>query len=182
MFDPSKYGLLVHSLLVPERVLDLGPGTPNELLRATLASLSIERLFEGHGIANADMARCCLAGLWLLHDFLDESHAISQAITSAEGSYWHAIMHRREPDAGNAKYWFRRVGKHPVMARLAVAAADVGYGDANEPWSSARFIDGCEAERDSLSERELSLRLVQQREWRLLFEWCWTRAIGQLGH
>ena len=46
------------------------------------------------------MAACCLCGLWLLHDFLDESHSLSQEITTDTGSYWHGIMHRREPDYG----------------------------------------------------------------------------------
>ena len=45
----------------------------------------------------------CMSGLWLLAGDLDRSHTISQSIGSAEGSFWHAIMHRREGDFGNSK-------------------------------------------------------------------------------
>ncbi len=48
------------------------------------------------------------AGLWLLAGELDQSHSISQSHDSAVGSLWHGIMHRREGDLSNAKYWFRR--------------------------------------------------------------------------
>jgi arylamine N-acetyltransferase len=56
------------------------------------------------------------AGLWQMNGFLDRSHELSQSIEgkgrNRAGDYWHAIMHRREPDYSNAKYWFRRVGQH----------------------------------------------------------------------
>ena len=66
--------------------------------------------------------RCVESGLLLLWDFLDDSHEISQTM-EGKGSprtadYWHGIMHRREPDAGNASYWFRRVGAHPAFDQL----------------------------------------------------------------
>ncbi len=66
--------------------------------------------------------RCVASGLLLLWDFLDDSHEISQTM-EGKGSprtadYWHGIMHRREPDAGNASYWFRRVGSHPAFDHL----------------------------------------------------------------
>ncbi len=32
-----------------------------------------------------------------------------------ECELWHAILHRQEPDAGNAAYWFRQAGPHPVV-------------------------------------------------------------------
>jgi hypothetical protein len=51
--------------------------------------------------------RLCMSGLWLLAGDLDRSHTISQGIGSAEGSFWHGIMHRREGDFSNSKYWFR---------------------------------------------------------------------------
>ncbi|MEZ6042664.1 MAG: hypothetical protein R3C20_19375 [Planctomycetaceae bacterium] len=66
--------------------------------------------------------KCAEAGLLLLWNFTDESHSVSQSM-EGQGSprtadYWHGIMHRREPDAGNAAYWFRRVGRHPAFDRL----------------------------------------------------------------
>jgi hypothetical protein len=60
------------------------------------------------------------SALWLLAGELERSHVISQSYESAEGSFWHGIMHRREGDFGNATYWFRRVGSgHPVHLDLA---------------------------------------------------------------
>ena len=83
------------------------------------------------------MAEGCLAGLWLLYDFLDESHTISQSLDTLEGSYWHGIMHRREPDYENAKYWFRRVPVHPIHAELAAGGA--GTGPSGRPRRAGAF-------------------------------------------
>src|SRR5438067_2545091 len=63
--------------------------------------------------------------LWLYFSCYDESHTISQSIESVEGSFWHGILHRQEPDPGNAAYWFRRVGSHPVFPELQEAAAEL---------------------------------------------------------
>src|SRR5687768_16030718 len=45
--------------------------------------------------ASREDAEALVAGLWLWHDYLDESHAVSQSLHSPTGSFWHAIMHRR---------------------------------------------------------------------------------------
>lgn len=62
--------------------------------------------------------------LWLLAGELDRSHSISQNDSSSSGSYWHGIMHRREGDFSNAKYWFRRAGKHPAQESLATLLSE----------------------------------------------------------
>ena len=105
-FDPKAYGPALTALLDPMPLPPLGPGKPNELRRDALAMLTLEDMFPA--LVDRDMGRACFSGLWLLHDFLDESHKISQDVGSTTGSYWHAIMHRREPDSGNSKYWFQK--------------------------------------------------------------------------
>src|SRR5207302_2780656 len=67
-----------------------------------------------------------LGGLLLYFSCCDEAHAIVQDLTSAEGSYWHAIVHRQEPDASNSSYWFRQVGTHATFTELRVLATSIG--------------------------------------------------------
>jgi hypothetical protein len=52
-----------------------------------------------------------LAALWLDRkgDF-DGAHAIAQEIAGPEGARVHAYLHRKEGDAPNARYWYRRAG------------------------------------------------------------------------
>src|SRR5687768_10504407 len=107
-FDSFAYGAAVASLLAP-RELAVGPGRPEHAVAQQLRRLDAEAMFAPRRVRDRDMARACLAGLWLYHDFLDESHTLSQCIDTPSGSYWHAIMHRREGDFANSKYWFRRV-------------------------------------------------------------------------
>jgi hypothetical protein len=110
-------------------------------------------------------ARAVVSGLLLWNGNLDRSHAISQGIGNATGSYWHGIMHRMEGDYWNAKYWFRRVGRHPAMERLREAAGEKlaafrseGGTEASEAdrligrlavageWDPFLFVDAVEAQ------------------------------------
>ena len=99
------------------------------------------------------------AGLWLLAGDLDASHDISQSDPSPEGSFWHGVMHRREGDFSNAKYWFRRVGRHEVFEQL-------GGTDYGDPY---RFVDRCEQANEATSN---SLADLQWLEWQHLFLHC----------
>src|SRR5215469_12113850 len=63
--------------------------------------------------------------LHLMNDDIDRAHTIAQ---SGEGDatldYVHAIVHRREGDWANSKYWFSRAGGQPVI--LAVYGPESG--------------------------------------------------------
>jgi hypothetical protein len=187
-FDPATYGSAV-APLITDRLPELGPGSPNVALRSQLATLSIETAFAGKRVVDDDAARCCLSALWLWHDFLDESHAISQEIETIEGSYWHGIMHRREPDYGNAKYWFRRVSKHVIFEPLAAVARDLAANEQldsaaeflaeQSEWDPYRFVDLCEAASRGRSRCGNLAREVARAEWQLLFDHCYRKAVGQ---
>ena len=173
-FDPRTYGPAIADLLLGDRLPELGPGMPNQDAEPKLRALATSRTMGREKIVDYDAARCCLAALWLWHDFLEDSHAISQEIDTLEGSYWHGILHRREPDYGNAKYWFRRVPKHPIHEPLGQAAKPLGL----DPWDAFRFVDLCEQIGRGKSTDEQLAREVARTEWRLLFDLCFRKATG----
>jgi hypothetical protein len=156
-----EYPASVAELLAMEHPISLGPGKPNEALRAQLK------------VACRTVPPPCAAGLWLRFDFLDESHAISQEDEGApDRDFWHAIMHRREPDAWNSKYWWRRVGAHPVLEQLRQRAPEVGYAFS----TPEAFVDFCERVRGTGSAEEETAKRVQQLEWQLLFDYCFGES------
>ena len=175
-------------LIPSDRVCALGPGNPDGAMRWKPGALTNH--FAGQRIVNHDAARCCLSGLWLLFDFLDESHAISQEIETTGGSYWHGIMHRREPDYFNSKYWFRRVGNHAIFPRLLeqsqqlIAAEKPVDSIAVEiakatSWDPDRFVDWCEQLARGQAKQEMLAMKIAQVEWQLLFEHCYGKAISR---
>jgi hypothetical protein len=126
------------------------------------------------------------SGLLLVHGYLDESHELSQSIegqgANVAGDYWHAIMHRREPDYSNSKYWYRRVGRHPIFESLAEGVVEVlkscssaTAGDWQsklgipQQWDPFAMVDLCSV-CESSSDNELvsAARRIQQLEMELL--------------
>lgn len=102
-----------------------------------------------------------LAGLWLLAGDLDQSHSISQRLEDNDGSYWHGIMHRREGDYFNAKYWMRRTGDHPVTQELKLKLPE--YRDA------LAFVDYVEKAITKDRSLQESAQRMQWIEWQLLW-------------
>jgi hypothetical protein len=116
-----------------------------------------------------------VAGLWLYVDDLDASHGVSQNIDTPTGSYWHAIMHRREGDFSNSHYWFRRVGKHPAMARISIAGGSAAAGTTVGGYDPHDFVDRVERCVQHGPDKCAELVTMQRREWMALFEWCATQ-------
>jgi hypothetical protein len=173
-FETSKYPPALAALWKIDRLPTLGPGLPNESARTALRALTLDSFPK---VRDAEAARACISGLWLYHDFLDESHTISQDLPSWFGSYWHGIMHRRESDADNSKYWFRRVGPNPVYEMLATEAQEIGLPIKGGKWDPFVFVDRCERERGTGSDAETLCLRVQLWEMQLLFDWCYRSAV-----
>lgn len=145
---------------------------PNQSMRHTLNSLQVADLFPGPVATNSN-AQCVLSGLWLLHGFLEEAHEICQLIPTAEGSFWHAIMHRMERDYWNSKYWYQKVGRHVVLDRITQRL--------ERRWHPANFVEVCEQSSGTNvpAERVNAIRHMSQIEWQELFQYCWEQACGQ---
>jgi hypothetical protein len=178
---------VIRDLLAGSDARALGAGTPDQEAYAKLKQLNVKTAFAPQEVRDRDMAACCFAGLWLRHDYLDESHRISQEIETTDGSYWHGLMHCREPDFANSKYWFRRVGRHAVFESLLPAAVKIA-ANIDDPharqiaawpqWDPFAFVDLCEAVIGTGKPGEQLSMQIQAAEWRLLFEHCYRQAIG----
>ena len=109
MFDPHAYGEEIAGILAldgnGERLMPLAGGTCSSEEARSLVKASRLPPVE-------------LAGLYLYFSCWDDAHRVAQDIETPEGSYWHAIVHRQEPDPGNAAYWFRHLGRHPIFPAL----------------------------------------------------------------
>jgi Protein of unknown function (DUF433) len=122
----------------------------------------------------ARTARLSLAaGLYQILDFWEDSHKAAQEADDlgerAFSAYWHGIAHRREPDPGNAAYWFRRVGRHSIFPSLAEAARSLldAHGNAalaaklcpRSGWDPYAMIDLCAGARPGSPIESLARRL-----------------------
>jgi hypothetical protein len=175
------------------------PMVPGER-RQSISELEQFLEFDPKGVApvrSREDLTALRAGLFQLHDALEQSHALSQSIEGRgrrqAGDYWHAIMHRREPDYANARYWYRHVGAHPIHGELAFHASraiaassrvDVAHWRSRlrlpGRWDSLAFVDLCEqAAADESGPLAQVARRIQWTEMLLLLKATSQDAFGE---
>jgi len=170
-FDPAVYGPQVAAILALE-----GNGQREMPLAGGICSSGeARRRIEAGGaelFPGARAPEAALAGLMVYFSLMDEAHQVAQRVENQDNNFWHGIVHRREPDVGNASYWFRRVGAHPIFPVLREEAARLGV-NFGEHWDPFAFIDWCERARPKAgSAEEQGAMAVQLAEWQLLFDYC----------
>ena len=176
-WNPEVYGVQVAEILAlaenGERLMPLAEGSccSAEARRRIQASTD---LFD-----SARAPRAALAGLYLYFSCRDEAHEVAQSDSSVDGNYWHAIVHRQEPDPGNSSYWFHRVGDHAVFPALVerVRAIEAAHPESglrlSNAWDPVAFSEICEQARQRPgSEMERAALEIQRAEWQLLFDYC----------
>lgn len=178
-FDPTAYGPGVAEILAiegnGERLMPLVAGQCSSTAAfAALKKQTAKGLFPRSAMPDA-----ALAGLWLYFSCFEESHTIAQDISTTEGSLWHGILHRQEPDSGNAAYWFRHAKSHAIFPALVQEAVAITsrYPDAefrpSVNWDPFGFILFCERAREQPgSASETAALEIQRVEWQLLFDYC----------
>jgi hypothetical protein len=105
-------------------------------------------------------------------------------------AFWHAIMHRREGDFGNSKYWYARCRNHQALAQISERAARlleqpehaaVGRSAFRRGWSPEALVDLAEeAHRAAADDPARRLAVALQRlEWAGLFDATIGEAEGE---
>jgi hypothetical protein len=172
----------IKSLLATVELPELGPGPragvrPAAELNEAIGKILPDSTFSSR--ANESIRAVIL--LW--HDHLEEAHAIAQSIEDRDGSFIHAMMHRRQPDYTNANYWFRHTGAHPCFPEIARRASALLEAEGEKvlreeiiprgEWDAFAFVDACaKAERKPVMDRQVRLlREIQKIETEVLLEY-----------
>ena len=166
-------------LLATSEAPELGPGPRQGVVPLAKLDEQFEKIVPAS--STAPLRRQLLKAIvYVWHDHLDSAHSISQAIATPDGSYVHGIVHRREPDYGNARYWFQRVGKHAAYPEIAGRAFELlrSVGDKDllprivpgGAWNAVAFVDECEENADEGARANL-LRQLQAAEIEVLMKY-----------
>ena len=116
-----------------------------------------------------------------------DENKIAQELVSPTGSFWHAIMHRREGDFSNSKYWYHRCPNHHVIRLLGAVSSSLTNGFDGDRvvrrvisggWNPDALVDLVEEVDPKPSDPRFDLAVKLQRaEWTGLFEYCVHQAV-----
>ncbi len=163
-------------------------------------------LFTEHHLVSDIHGHLVRNALYQKNDDLDAAHQICQSVGEGsslpEISYWHGIIHRREPDINNARNWFQRAQNlaandalyRAAYSHLQRAIQMPDYGEARETalqflrhlqtqdtWDALYFLNLCAS---CLQNKDPNLQKLledlQTIEFKTLFHWTFQKATGQI--
>lgn len=172
-----RYSELVDDLLEQSKDEAFRRLHPVEPLHGHTDLLDAIRNASETDLGGGPLSHLVRAGLFYRFDAIDEAHRIVQDDDSELAAYWHGMIHRREGDFDNARYWFRRAGTLPVFVALHQEAASLSANMAKQfSWEPYLFTALCEQEKfgDDTLTRELVA--LQKLEFDLLFENTWRMS------
>jgi hypothetical protein len=95
-------------------------------LIAKIAFMTVEELQRSlHEDGPPETEPLIIALWWDAKGNWSRAHEIAQEVDSAQGAWVHAYLHRKEGDAWNAEYWYRKAGKLPCKFSLDEEWADI---------------------------------------------------------
>ena len=116
-------------------------------------------------------------GLLYALDDLAACHEFFQNTANDLVGYWHGMMHRREADFDNARYWFRRSGTLPFFDTLQHHAAGISADMAKQlSWDPYLFTGQCEQHRFGADDDSGELIRLQRAEFDVVFDYSWRQA------
>ena len=151
----------------------------------TSAPLLVRRIREaddatisgGREIGEPGVFALIRGGLYYAVDAIHEAHAVFQEASGDLGSYWHGMMHRREGDFENARYWFRRAGTLGFFDSLHHAASEHSAVMARQSnWDPYLFTGECEQARFGAEEGLKELAALQLIEFEGVFDYSWRKS------
>ena len=170
----------IHTIIATPDLPDLGPKVRADIKASDQLKRELEAIPSYARLTNGTQALIYASAL-LWHDHLKEAHRIVQDDASTEAAFIHGIVHRREPDYSNAKYWFHRVGAHATFPTIAARVEKLLAGHQAETspafisggaWQPMPFIDACEkvAHRPQTDPEVKLLQQIQWIEFKILLE------------
>jgi hypothetical protein len=119
-------------------------------------------------------------GLFYFHNALEDSHKAVAEDKTDTGAYWHGMVHRREGDFDNARYWMRRAGVHPSFQEALHRASDGSSHMAKQGnWDPYLFIHLCEQFKYGAAEYKNEIVHLQRVEFAVFFDYVWRQCVGK---
>ena len=177
----NRYSDFVQRLLLHERTLDDPlPKEPTDYeLVIRLRETDDARLFGPVALQPAAPVGLVRAGLFYYHNALDDSHKQAALDEGDLAAYWHGMVHRREGDFENARYWMRRAGEQPVFQEMQGRASDgAPHMGRQSNWDPFLFIHLCEQYRYGETDYKKEIGHLQRTEFAVMFDYVWRRCVA----